>query len=57
MAIIIDLDVVLAQRKMSVSELSEKVGITLANTEKQPCKGNPVFNVRQDLRSSGVPTW
>ena len=31
MAIIIDLDVVLAQRKMSVSELSEKVGITLAN--------------------------
>lgn len=31
MAIIIDLDVVLAKRKMSVSELSEKVGITLAN--------------------------
>lgn len=31
MAIIIDLDVVLAQRKMSVSELPEKVGITLAN--------------------------
>ena len=31
MAVIIDLDVVLAQRKMSVSELSEKVGITLAN--------------------------
>ena len=31
MAIIIDLDVVLAQRKMSVSELSQKVGITLAN--------------------------
>ncbi|WP_270791246.1 helix-turn-helix domain-containing protein [Enterococcus avium] len=31
MAIIIDLDVVLAQRKMSVRELSEKVGITLAN--------------------------
>lgn len=31
MAIIIDLDVVLAQRKMSVTELSEKVGITPAN--------------------------
>lgn len=31
MAIIIDLDVVLAQKKMSVTELSEKVGITLAN--------------------------
>lgn len=31
MAIIINLDVMLAKRKMSLSELSEKVGITLAN--------------------------
>ena len=31
MAIIINLDVVLAKRKMSVTELAEKVGITLAN--------------------------
>lgn len=31
MAIIINLDVVLAKRKMSVTELSEKVGITMAN--------------------------
>ncbi|MDT2596203.1 helix-turn-helix transcriptional regulator [Enterococcus dongliensis] len=31
MAIIIDLDVMLAKRKMSVTELSEKVGITQAN--------------------------
>ena len=29
--IIINLDVMLAKRKMSVSELSDKVGITLAN--------------------------
>jgi putative transcriptional regulator len=29
--IIINLDVILAQRKMSVTELSEKVGITMAN--------------------------
>jgi putative transcriptional regulator len=29
--IIINIDVVLAQRKMSVTELSEKVGITMAN--------------------------
>ncbi len=29
--IIIDLDVVLAKRKMSLTELSEKVGITMAN--------------------------
>ncbi|MTD30617.1 helix-turn-helix transcriptional regulator [Planomicrobium sp. YIM 101495] len=31
MTIIINLDVVLAQRKMSVTELSERVGITMAN--------------------------
>lgn len=29
--IIINLDVVMAQRKMSLNELSERVGITLAN--------------------------
>ena len=29
--IIINLDVMLAKRKMSVTELSEKVGITMAN--------------------------
>lgn len=31
MAIIINLDVVMAKRKMSVTELSEQVGITMAN--------------------------
>ena len=31
MAIIINLDVMLATRKMSVTELTEKVGITMAN--------------------------
>ena len=31
MALIIKIDVMLAQRKMSVTELAEKVGITLAN--------------------------
>jgi putative transcriptional regulator len=31
MAIIINIDVVLAKRKMSVTQLSEKVGITMAN--------------------------
>ena len=31
MAIIINNDVMLAKRKMSVTELSEKVGITMAN--------------------------
>ena len=31
MSIIINIDVMLAKRKMSVTELSERVGITLAN--------------------------
>lgn len=31
MAIIINLDVMLARRKMSLTELSERVGITMAN--------------------------
>jgi len=31
MAIIITIDVMLARRKMSVTELTEKVGITMAN--------------------------
>lgn len=31
MAIIINIDVMLAKKKMSVTELSERVGITLAN--------------------------
>lgn len=31
MSIIVNLDVMLAKRKMSVTELTEKVGITIAN--------------------------
>ncbi len=31
MAIVVNLDVMLAMRKMSLTELSEKVGITMAN--------------------------
>lgn len=31
MAIIVNLDVMMARRKMSLNELSEKVGITLSN--------------------------
>ena len=31
MAIIVNLDVMLARRKMSLSELSDKIGITLPN--------------------------
>jgi putative transcriptional regulator len=31
MAIVINLDVMLAKRKMSLTELSDKVGVTMAN--------------------------
>jgi len=31
MAIVVNLDVMLARRKVSVTELSEKIGITMAN--------------------------
>lgn len=31
MAIVINLDVILAKRKMSLTELSERVGVTMAN--------------------------
>lgn len=31
MAIVINIDIMLAKRKMSVTELAEKVGITMAN--------------------------
>ena len=31
MAIVVNIDVVLAKRKMSVTELADKVGITMAN--------------------------
>ncbi|WP_316749928.1 helix-turn-helix transcriptional regulator [Pedobacter gandavensis] len=31
MAIVVNLDVVLAQRKMSLTELTEQVGITMSN--------------------------
>lgn len=31
MAILINIDIMLARRKMSVTELTEKVGITMAN--------------------------
>jgi putative transcriptional regulator len=31
MAIVVNIDVMLARRKMSVTELSERVGITMAN--------------------------
>lgn len=49
MAIRINLDVMLAKRKMSVTELSEKVGITMANIsilKKWESKSYSIFYIR-----------
>ena len=48
MAIVINLDVVMAQRKMGLTELSQKVGITQANLSilKTIRRSNPFFNIR-----------
>ena len=52
MAIIINIDVMLAKRKMSVTELADKVGITMANisgVEEWQSKSNSAINIRGDL--------
>lgn len=49
MSIRINLDVVLAKKKMSVTELSEKVGITMANIsilKNGKAKSNTLYNTR-----------
>ncbi|MGR5953646.1 helix-turn-helix domain-containing protein [Bacillus paranthracis] len=54
MAIIINIDVMLAKRKMSVTELSEKVGITMANLsilKKWKSKSSPFFNFRSHCKA------
>ena len=58
MAIIINIDVMLAKRKMSVTELSEKVGITMANIsilKKWKGKSNQSRHIKQDLPGVGLP--
>jgi DNA-binding Xre family transcriptional regulator len=37
MAIIINIDVMLAKRKMNVTELADKVGVTMANISVTAC--------------------
>lgn len=56
MAIIINIDVMLAKRKMSVTELSEKVGITMANISilKRKGKSNQSRHIKQDLPGVGL---
>ncbi len=59
MAIIVNLDVVLAQKKMSVTELSEKVGITMANIsilKNGKAKAIRFSTLEKNLPSFGVST-
>ena len=57
MAIIINIDVMLAKRKMSVTELSEKVGINgkYFRTKKWKGKSNQSRHIKQDLPGVGLP--
>jgi len=60
MAIIINIDVMLAKRKMSVTELAEKVGITMAKIsvlKNGKAKAIRLSTLRSDLQSCGVSTW
>ena len=57
MAIIITTDVMLAKRKMSVTELAEKVGITMANisiVKNGKSKSDPTVNLGGNLQRSGI---
>lgn len=53
--IIFNIDVMLAKRKMSVTELSQRVGITMANIsilKKRQGKSNQGFHACKALRST-----
>ena len=58
MAIIINIDVMLAKRKMSVTDLADKVGITMANIsvlKNGKAKGDSAINSGSDLQSTRMP--
>lgn len=58
MAIVVNLDVMMAKRKMSLNELSEKVGLTLANLsilKTGKAKAIRFSTFRSTLPSLGLP--
>ena len=57
MAIIINIDVMMAKRKMSLGELAERVDITPANLSilKTESESHPVLDARSDLPRAGLP--
>lgn len=55
--IVINIDVMLAKRKMSVTQLSEKVGISLVNMsvlKNGRAKGHQIFNAGRYLQGAGL---
>ena len=60
MAIIINLDVVMAKNKIGLTELANEVDITLANLsilKKQQSQGRPPFNLKCHLQGIKLPAW
>ena len=58
MPIILRLDRVMADRKMSLNELSEKVGVAnvnLSKAEKRPRQRHPLFHAGGHLPRTGLP--
>ena len=56
LAILVNLDVMMAKRKVSAGELSERVGITPANLSiLKNNKANPLFYPGDDLPGPGLP--
>ena len=55
MAIIINIDVMMAKRKMSLGELAERVDITPLDPQEREGQGHPVFHARSDLPRAGLP--
>ncbi len=55
MAIIINIDVILAKRKMSVTELSERAGISMDNISIMMVKPKrSFFNTKSDMKDFGL---
>jgi hypothetical protein len=54
MAIIINIDVRLAKRKMSVTELADKVGITMANISMLSLNDGGLYHLLEDVQNCRI---
>ena len=58
MPIIVNLDVMMAKRKISLGDLAEKIDLTPANhTENREGKSHPLLNLRGYLQGTRLSTW